>query len=59
LKLKNKICKPKLFGEEVSEYTEILYNSVPHPIPSDLIFWNEKDLSPVEVEIDLTSYVEK
>ncbi|MFF2457655.1 bacteriocin immunity protein [Peribacillus simplex] len=45
----NKICNPKLSDEEVSEYIEILEDNVPHPAPSDLIFWNDEDLSPEEV----------
>ena len=56
----NKICNPKLSDEEVSEYIEILEDNVPHPAPSDLIFWNEEDLSPEEVvEIALAYEEEK
>ena len=49
VKLVNKICNPKLSDEEVSESIEILEENVPHPAPSDLIFWNDEDLSPEEV----------
>jgi hypothetical protein len=49
VELVNKICNPKLSDEEVSEYIEILEENVPHPAPSDLIFWNDEDLSPEEV----------
>lgn len=42
VELVNKICKPKLSDEAVSEYIEILEGNVPHPAPSDLIFWNEE-----------------
>ncbi|WP_342614459.1 bacteriocin immunity protein [Peribacillus frigoritolerans] len=56
----NKICNPKLSDEEVSEYIEILEDNVPHPAPSDLIFWNDEDLSPEEVvEIALVYKEEK
>ncbi|MCY8938852.1 bacteriocin immunity protein [Peribacillus frigoritolerans] len=56
----NKICNPKLSDEEVSEYIEILEDNVTHPAPSDLIFWNDEDLSPEEVvEIALAYKEEK
>lgn len=55
VELVKKICNPKLSDEEISEYIEILEENVPHPAPSDLIFWNDEDLSPEEiVEIALT-----
>lgn len=60
VELVNKICNPKLSDEEVSEYIEILEDNVPHPAPSDLIFWNDEDLSPEEVvEIALAYKEEK
>ena len=60
VELVNKICNSKLSDEEVSEYIEILEDNVPHPAPSDLIFWNEEDLSPEEVvEIALAYEEEK
>ena len=49
VELVNKICNPMLSDEEVSEYIEISEGNVPHPTPSDLIFWNNEDLSPEEV----------
>lgn len=33
-----------LSEEGVSEYIEILEQNVPHPAPSDLIFWIDEDL---------------
>ncbi len=60
VELVNKICNPKLSDEEVREYIEILEDNVPHPAPSDLIFWNDEDLSPEEVvEIALAYKEEK
>ncbi|MDR4924884.1 bacteriocin immunity protein [Peribacillus simplex] len=54
VELVNKICNPMLSDEEVSEYIEILEDNVPHPAHSDLIFWNDEDLSSEEVvEISL------
>ena len=49
IELVNKICNPKLSDEEISGYIDILEDNVPHPAPSDLIFWNEEDLSAEEV----------
>lgn len=58
--LVSKICNPKVSDEEVSEYIEILEENVPHPFPSDLIFWNDENLSPEEVvEIALAYKKEK
>ncbi|MGM9926501.1 MAG: hypothetical protein ACI35P_00990 [Bacillus sp. (in: firmicutes)] len=60
VELVNKICNPKLSDEEVSEYIEILEENVPPPAPSDLIFWNDEDLSSEEVvEISLAYKEEK
>jgi hypothetical protein len=60
VELVNKICNPQLSDEEVSEYIEILEDNIPHPAPSDLIFWNDEDLSPEEVvEIALAYKEEK
>jgi hypothetical protein len=49
IELVKKICDPKLSDEEVSEYIDILQKNVPHPAPSDLIFWNDEELSPEEI----------
>jgi hypothetical protein len=60
VELVNKICKPMLPDEEVGVYIEVLEDNVPHPSPSDLIFWNDEDLSPEEVvEIALAYKEEK
>ncbi|WP_397537133.1 bacteriocin immunity protein [Rummeliibacillus pycnus] len=60
VELVNKICNPKESDEEVSGYIEILEDNVPHPSPSDLIFWSDEDLSPEEVvEISLAYKEEK
>lgn len=54
-----KICDPKLTDGEVSEYIEILESNVPHPSPSDLIFWSEEDLSPEELVEIVLGYKEE
>ncbi len=60
IELVNKICNPKVSDEEISGYIDILEDNVPHPAPSDLIFWNEEDLSAEEVvNIALTYKDEK
>lgn len=59
VELVTKICNPKLSDEEVSEYIEILEENVPHPAPSDLIFWNDEDLSPEEVVEIVLAYKEQ
>ena len=47
--LVDKISNPKLSDEEVSRYIKVLEDNVPHPAPSDLIFWSVEDLSPEKV----------
>ncbi|MED1786877.1 bacteriocin immunity protein [Brevibacillus laterosporus] len=49
IKLVEKICNPKLSEEVVSEYIDILEQNVPHPAPSDLIFWSDTTLTPEEI----------
>lgn len=49
VELVNKLYNPKLSDDEVSEYIGLLEDNVTHPAPSDLIFWNEEELSPEEV----------
>ncbi|MEB3751983.1 bacteriocin immunity protein [Geobacillus sp. FSL W8-0032] len=49
IELVKKICDPKLSDEEVSELINLLERNVPHPAPSDLIFWNDVELSPEEI----------
>lgn len=56
VELVNEICNPELSDEELSNYISILEDNVPHPAPSDLIFWNDASLTPKEiVEIALSS----
>ncbi|ANY67524.1 hypothetical protein BBD42_14355 [Paenibacillus sp. BIHB 4019] len=49
IELVGKICNPELSDEEISEYIDLLEKNVPHPAPSNLIFWSEEDLSPEQV----------
>lgn len=59
VELVNEICNPKLSDEEVSEFIEILEENVPHPAPSDSIFWNDENLSPEEVVGIAVAYKEE
>ena len=55
IELVTKICNSELSDEKVSEYIDILEENVPHPAPSDLIFWNDIELTATEiVEIALS-----
>ncbi|MCE4048744.1 hypothetical protein [Bacillus sp. Au-Bac7] len=55
----NKIINPLLSDEEVSEYIDILEKNVPHPAPSDLIFWSDKELTPEEIVDIALAYKEQ
>lgn len=57
IELVNKICNPISSDDEVSKNIDILEDNVPHPAPSDLIFWNDEDLSPEEV-VEIALYKE-
>lgn len=59
VELVNKICNPKLSDEEVSEYIAILEDNVPHPASSDLIFWNDENLSSEEIVEIALAYEEE
>ncbi len=49
IKLVEEIVNPKLNDDEINEKIELLEKNVPHPAPSDLIFWDEEDLTPKEI----------
>ncbi|TRZ40034.1 hypothetical protein CEQ21_03575 [Niallia circulans] len=59
VQLVNKIINPLLSDEEVSEYLDILEKNVPYPAPSDLIFWNDKELTPEEIVDIALAYKEQ
>ncbi|MFD0713195.1 hypothetical protein [Paenibacillus sp. GCM10027626] len=42
--------------EEIDRMIELLEQSVPHPEVSDLIFWNEIELTPEQVVEKALSY---
>ncbi|WP_243292956.1 bacteriocin immunity protein [Bacillus sp. FJAT-47783] len=49
IELVKNLCNPKLSDEKVSKYIDILEENVPHPAPSDLIFWSDEELSKEEI----------
>lgn len=49
IELVRKIMNVEGSEEEIDRMIEILKQSVPHPEVSDLIFWNENDLTPEQV----------
>ncbi|WP_338139486.1 bacteriocin immunity protein [Paenibacillus thiaminolyticus] len=55
VKLVTDIMNAEGTEEEIDSMLDLLCKSVPHPSVSDLIFWNDEDLSPEEiVDIALT-----
>lgn len=56
IKLVEEIVNPKLSDNEINEKIELFEKNVPHPAPSDLIFWDEDDLSPQEIVEEALNY---
>lgn len=48
VKLVTDIMNAEGTEEEIDSMLDLLCKSVPHPSVSDLIFWNDEDLSPEE-----------
>ena len=49
IELVDKIMKSKGTEEEIDNMIEELEKNVPHPEVSDLIFWNEEELTPEQI----------
>lgn len=49
ISLVSKIVECEGTEEEIDEMIEIVKNNVPHPEVSDLIYWNEEDLTPEQI----------
>jgi hypothetical protein len=49
IKLVEEIVNPNIGEDEINEKIDLFEKNVPHPAPSDLIFWNEVELSPQEI----------
>ncbi|URZ03550.1 bacteriocin immunity protein [Clostridium felsineum] len=49
ISLVSKIMDCEGTEEEIDEMIEIVKNNVPHPEVSDLIYWNEEELTPEQI----------
>lgn len=49
INLVNKIVECEGAEEEIDEMIEIVKRNVPHPEISDLIYWNEEELTPEQI----------
>lgn len=49
IKLVNKIVECEGSEEEIDEMIEVVKRNVLHPEISDLIFWNEEELTPEQI----------
>ena len=49
ISLVSKIVECEGTEEQIDEMIEIVKNNVPHPEVSDLIYWNEEDLTPEQI----------
>ncbi|WP_291581483.1 bacteriocin immunity protein [Clostridium sp. UBA6640] len=49
ISLVSKIVECEGTEEEIDEMIEVVERNVPHPEVSDLIYWNEKDLTPEQI----------
>lgn len=50
---------PTLDDERVSEYLALLEKNVPHPAPSDLIFWSNEDYTAEKVVRIALNYIDE
>ena len=49
INLVNRIVECEGSEEEIDEMIEIVKRNVPHPEISDLIYWNEEELTPEQI----------
>ncbi|APM39450.1 bacteriocin immunity protein [Clostridium kluyveri] len=49
ISLVSKIVECEGTEEEIDEMIEIVKRNVPHPEVSDLIYWNEEELTPKQI----------
>ena len=49
INLVNKIVECESSEEEIDEMIEVVKRNVPHPEISDLIYWNEEELTPEQI----------
>lgn len=56
IKIVEKIINAEGSEEELDNLIDVLEKSVPHPNVSDLIFWNEEELSATEIVEEALKY---
>ncbi|GAA0123011.1 MAG: bacteriocin immunity protein [Clostridium argentinense] len=49
INLVNRIVECEGSEEEIDEMIEVVKRNVPHPEISDLIYWNEEELTPEQI----------
>ncbi|MBY0034688.1 MULTISPECIES: bacteriocin immunity protein [Bacillus] len=59
ISLVKEIMNPPLDDEKVSEYLALLEKNVPHPAPSDLIFWSNENYTAEQVVRIVLNYKDK
>ena len=55
INLVNRIVECEGSEEEIDEMIEVVKRNVPHPEISDLIYWNDEELTPEQIVISGTS----
>ncbi|MGV3273125.1 bacteriocin immunity protein [Bacillus sp. CIS52] len=56
ISLVKEVMNPTLDDEKVSEYLALLEKNVPHPAPSDLIFWSNENYTAEQVARIVLNY---
>ncbi|WP_277714402.1 hypothetical protein [Bacillus atrophaeus] len=59
ISLVKELMNPTLDDERVSEYLALLEKNVPHPAPSDLIFWSIEDYTAEQVVRIALNYIDE
>ncbi|MEH6972400.1 MULTISPECIES: bacteriocin immunity protein [unclassified Bacillus (in: firmicutes)] len=59
ISLVKKIMNPELDDDTASEYIDLLEKNVPHPAPSDLIFWSDEDYTAEQIVEIALNYKEE
>ncbi|MCY8858519.1 bacteriocin immunity protein [Bacillus atrophaeus] len=59
ISLVKKIMNPELEDEVVGKYIDLLEENVPHPAPSDLIFWSEEEYTAEQIVEIALNYKEE
>ncbi|MEC2310499.1 MULTISPECIES: hypothetical protein [Bacillus subtilis group] len=59
ISLVKKLMNPTLDDERVNEYLALLEKNVPHPAPSDLIFWSNEDYTAEQVVRIALNYIDE